>query len=39
VLHLGELITQGPAEKVRQEPAVRELYLGSHAAADRTGEQ
>jgi branched-chain amino acid transport system ATP-binding protein len=39
VLHLGELVTQGAAEQVQRDAAVRELYLGSQANANRTAEQ
>jgi branched-chain amino acid transport system ATP-binding protein len=28
VLHYGELLTDGPAEQIRNDPQVREIYLG-----------
>ncbi|MBO0819260.1 MAG: ABC transporter ATP-binding protein [Nocardiopsaceae bacterium] len=39
VLHLGELVTQGPADQVQRDPAVRELYLGSQADSGRAGSE
>jgi branched-chain amino acid transport system ATP-binding protein len=39
VLHLGQLVTQGPTAQVQRHPAVRELYLGSGTGQGRTGEQ
>lgn len=29
VMHLGKLLAEGPMEKIEQDPAVREAYLGS----------
>jgi branched-chain amino acid transport system ATP-binding protein len=39
VLHFGELVTQGTTARVQRHPAVRELYLGNDAAAEKAGEQ
>jgi branched-chain amino acid transport system ATP-binding protein len=39
VLHFGELVTQGTTAGVQRHPAVRELYLGNDAAAEKAGEQ
>ena len=37
VLHRGELLCDGPPERVRGDPGVREVYLGDEVSAAATG--